>query len=397
MKRYFLIISMIVLALCLTVSCATKITTEPVIEEVIALDSSVSDIQKYGNLVLTITKSDMDAIGAEYGDVFTISFGSEVVEAPYCTSYSDVDLGNLVLRNDGETMILAINMGDFATTYGIATKVTNADKTYQWVFEEGKKLEDVTLSFVLTGKGEYRDQYLIHQLSRTNERADYSSDAVFANFREIEGGNLGSGALYRSSSPVNNEIGRAKYADAFVKENGVKTVMNLADSDEAILGYFAEEDFASPYYKSLYENGSVIALNMGVSFKTREFQAGLAEGFTFLANNEGPYLVHCNEGKDRAGFTSAVLSALMGLSYEEIAEDYMTTYENYYHVEKGSEQYEAVKRSNIDSMLTFIAGVEASELPNVDLAAKTEEFLTAIGMDKATIDTLKANLSKNYK
>ncbi|MGN1190768.1 MAG: SAM hydroxide adenosyltransferase, partial [Candidatus Ornithospirochaeta sp.] len=144
MKRYFLIISMIVLALCLTVSCATKVTTEPVIEEVIALDSSVSDIQKYGNLVLSITKSDMDAIGAEYGDVFTITFGDEVVEAPFCTSYSDVDLGNLVLRNDEEVMILAINMGDFATTYGIATKVTNPDKTYEWVFEEGKKLEDVS-------------------------------------------------------------------------------------------------------------------------------------------------------------------------------------------------------------------------------------------------------------
>ena len=143
MKRYLLIISLIVLALCFTVSCATKVTTEPVVEEVKALESSVNDIQKYGNLVLSITKSDMDSIGAEYGDVFTISLGDETLEAPYCTSYSDVDLGNLVLRNDGDIMILAINMGDFASTYGIATKVTNPDKTYKWVFEEGKKL-DVT-------------------------------------------------------------------------------------------------------------------------------------------------------------------------------------------------------------------------------------------------------------
>ena len=397
MKRTFLFISLVLLALCLSVSCATKVSNEPVVEEVSVLESSVSDIQKYGNLVLSITKSDMDTIGAEYGDVFTITFGNEVVEAPYCTSYSDVDLGNLVLRNDGETMILAINMGDFATTYDIATKLTNPDKTYQWIFEEGKKLEDVSLTLVLTGKGDYRDQYLIHQLSRTNERNDYYSDDVFANFREIKGGKLGSGALYRSSSPVNNEIGRAKYADELVKESGVMTVMNLADSDEAILGYFAEEGFASPYYRSLYENGKVIALNMGVSFKTREFQAALVEGFAFMANNEGPYLVHCNEGKDRAGFTSAVLSALMGLSYEEIASDYMTSYINYYHVEKDSEQYEAVKRSNIDSMLSFIAGVDASELPTVDLATKAEEFLLTIGMDKTTLDALKANLGKNYK
>ena len=396
MKRYLLIISLIVLALCLTVSCATRVTTEPVVEEVKALESSVSDIQKYGNLVLSITKSDMDSINAEYGDVFTISFNDQALQAPYCTSYSDVDLGNLVLRNDGDVMILAINMGDFASTYGIATKVTNPDKTYEWVFEEGKKLEDVTLSLVLSGKGEYRDQYLIHQLSRTNDRNDYSSDAVFANFREIKGGNLGSGALYRSSSPVNNEIGRAMYADELAEENNINTVMNLADSSDAVEGYFKEEGFASPYYKSLYEKGQVIALNIGVSFKTREFQAALVEGLTFLSKSEGPYLIHCNEGKDRAGFTSALLSALMGLSYDEIAADYMTSYENYYHVEKGTEQYEAVKRSNIDSMLSFIAGVEADNLSSVDLSVKAEEFLLAIGMEKANIDTLKSKLSKDY-
>ena len=397
MKRYLLIISLIVLALCLTVSCATKVTTEPVAaEEVKALNSAVKDIQKYGNLVLSITKSDMDSINAEYGDVFTISFNDQALQAPYCTSYSDVDLGNLVLRNDGDMMILAINMGDFASTYGIATKVTNPDKTYEWVFEEGKKLEDVTLSLVLSGKGEYRDQYLIHQLSRTNDRNDYSSDAVFANFRGIKGGNLGSDALYRSSSPVNNEIGRAMYADKLAEENKINTVMNLADSSDAVERYFKEEGFASPYYKSLYERGQVIALNMGVSFKTREFQLALVEGLTFLSLNEGPYLVHCNEGKDRAGFTSALLSALMGLSYEEIAADYMTSYENYYHVEKGTEQYEAVKRSNIDSMLSFIAGVEAENLSSVDLSAKAEEFLLAIGMEKANIDTLKSKLSKDY-
>ena len=396
MKRYLLIISLIILALCFTVSCATRVTTEPVVEEVKALESSVSDIQKYGNLVLSITKSDMNSINAEYGDVFTISFNDQALQAPYCTSYSDVDLGNLVLRNDGDVMILAINMGDFASTYGIATKVTNPDKTYEWVFEEGKKLEDVTLSLVLSGKGEYRDQYLIHQLSRTNDRNDYSSDAVFANFRGIKGGNLGSDALYRSSSPVNNEIGRAMYADKLAEENKINTVMNLADSSDAVEGYFKEEGFASPYYKSLYERGQVIALNMGVSFKTREFQLALVEGLTFLSLNEGPYLVHCNEGKDRAGFTSALLSALMGLSYEEIAADYMTSYENYYHVEKGTEQYEAVKRSNIDSMLSFIAGVEADNLSNVDLSVKAEEFLLAIGMEKANIDTLKSKLSKDY-
>ena len=380
----------------LLTGCATR--TQAVQETVITeVTSSVKEIQKYGNLVLTIEKKDLDAMGAEYGDVFTVSFQDTEVYAPYCTNYSDVDLGSIVLRNDGETLILAINMGDFATTYSIAEKVSNPDKTYKWIFEEGKTMEDISLLLTLTGKGEYRDEWLIHQLSRTDNREDYSSDAVFANFREIKGGKIGEGALFRSSSPINNEIGRAKYADALVKENGIRTVMNLADSEESILSYMEKEDFASPYYASLFENGDVIALNMGVSFKTREFQASLSEGLTFLASKEGPYLVHCTEGKDRAGFTSALLSALMGLTYQEIVEDYMTTYENYYHIEKGSEQYEAVKKSNIDSMLSFIASIESDKLSQVDLSLKAEEFLLAIGMEEDTVRKLKENLAKNYR
>ena len=380
----------------LLTGCATR--TQAVQETVITeVTSSVKEIQKYGNLVLTIEKKDLDAMGAEYGDVFTVSFQDTEVYAPYCTNYSDVDLGSIVLRNDGETLILAINMGDFATTYSIAEKVSNPDKTYKWIFEEGKTMEDISLLLTLTGKGEYRDEWLIHQLSRTDNREDYSSDAAFANFREIKGGKIGEGALFRSSSPINNEIGRAKYADALVKENGIRTVMNLADSEESILSYMGKEDFASPYYASLFENGDVIALNMGVSFKTREFQASLSEGLTFLASKKGPYLVHCTEGKDRAGFTSALLSALMGLTYQEIVEDYMTTYENYYHIEKGSEQYEAVKKSNIDSMLSFIASVESDKLSQVDLSLKAEEFLFAIGMEEETVRKLKENLAKNYR
>ena len=380
----------------LLTGCATR--TQAVQETVITeVTSSVKEIQKYGNLVLTIEKKDLDAMGAEYGDVFTVSFQDTEVYAPYCTNYSDVDLGSIVLRNDGETLILAINMGDFATTYSIAEKVSNPDKTYKWIFEEGKTMEDISLLLTLTGKGEYRDEWLIHQLSRTDNREDYSSDAAFANFREIKGGKIGEGALFRSSSPINNEIGRAKYADALVKENGIRNVMNLADSEESILSYMEKEDFASPYYASLFENGDVIALNMGVSFKTREFQASLSEGLTFLASKEGPYLVHCTEGKDRAGFTSALLSALMGLTYQEIVEDYMTTYENYYHIEKGSEQYEAVKKSNIESMLSFIASVESDKLSQVDLSLKAEEFLLAIGMEEETVRKLKENLAKNYR
>ena len=80
----------------LLTGCATR--TQAVQETVITeVTSSVKEIQKYGNLVLTIEKKDLDAMGAEYGDVFTVSFQDTEVYAPYCINYSDVDLGSIVL------------------------------------------------------------------------------------------------------------------------------------------------------------------------------------------------------------------------------------------------------------------------------------------------------------
>lgn len=43
---------------------------------------------------------------------------------PLCTNYSDVDTGALVLRDSEGVLIAAINMGDFATSNGLAAKVT---------------------------------------------------------------------------------------------------------------------------------------------------------------------------------------------------------------------------------------------------------------------------------
>ena len=196
---------------------------------------------------------------------------------------------------------------------------------------------------------------------------------------------------------MNNELGRASYADALAEENGIQTVMNLADSDELIQGYFAAEDFASPYYQSLFDAHKVKALNLGVDFTAADFKSGLAEGLRFFAANEGPYLVHCTEGKDRAGFVSALLECFMGASYDQVVEDYMTTYVNYYHLEKDSEQYQAVQESNIVSILKAITGVtDSAKLADTDLAAAAADYLADIGLTQEEADALKANLSKDY-
>ena len=87
----------------------------------------------------------------------------------------------------------------------------------------------------------------------------------------------------------------------------------------------------------------------------------------------------------------------MGATYDEVVADYMTTYVNYYHLEEGSEQYEAVKNSNIVSILTNITGAaEGTDLTTVDLAAAAEDYMLDAGLTADEVTALKANLAKDY-
>ena len=111
-----------------------------------------------------------------------------------------------------------------------------------------------------------------------------------------------------------------------------------------------------------------------------------------MAENEGPYLVHCTEGKDRAGFVSALLSCFMGVSYEDVIKDYMVTYYNYYGVEEGSDKYNAIAESNIIKSLKL--AFDTDDIATADLKAEAEEYMLAIGVTEEEIIKLRDNLSK---
>ena len=132
---------------------------------------------------------------------------------------------------------------------------------------------------------------------------------------------------------------------------------------------------------------------MGVDYKSQDFQSKLKSGLEFLIANKGPYAFHCNEGKDRAGFTAILLESLMGATQEEIVADYMVSYENYYHVQKGSEQYKLIAQV-AEGMLRDMAGLEKdADLSKVDLSKAAEDYLLGIGLTADQITALKTNLS----
>ncbi len=354
---------------------------------------TVTEIQKYGNMVLSISGSDLLAQGFAYGDGVTVTVNGQSYEMALGSNFSDVEQGSMILRvvikpeNNEDYALIAINMGDLATFAGVATKEkTEADPGYVWHYNEGVEVP-VTVTIEMKEPGAYYDSWLMNQLVRSENREDYPqlTDAEFANFRAVTTTGVGENKLYRSSSPVNPEINRNKQADAAAREAGIKTFINLADNDQVMRGY---EGFDESYYS----NQSIITLNLSVDFAAEDFRLGLADGVRFIAANEAPFLVHCNEGKDRAGFVTAVLECLMGASAEEVTADYMVTFYNYYGVEAGTEQYYAIAKANIQKSLA--KAFEIDTIEGADLAEEAREYLLAIGVSEEDIAAAKAKLGE---
>ena len=338
---------------------------DPTVTEPIQIKTTIYEIAKHGNLILYMYGADLFDKGFEHGDIVEIAIGEKTWDAPLCTSYSDVDNGVAVLRAISPTdgVVLAINMDDFATTAGIAEKTTiGEDPGYRWDYLMESPVE---ITITMKEKGGYREEWLIRQLVRTNDRADYAhlSDEAFANFRVINTTGMGKGVLYRSSSPINPAYGRNTYADKAAENAGIMTVVNLADPSNIY------EGTESSYYNTC----QVVYVNLGMDVLSDATLSGIAEGMRFIINNDGPYLIHCNEGKDRAGFVSALLECLMGATIDEVIDDYMVTYYNYYGVEKGSEKYDAVVNNNLIKVLNTTFKVD--DVYKANLVAEATAFL----------------------
>ena len=354
-------------------------------------EADVIEIQKYGSLILSLKGSELLDAGFAYGDIVTVMINGTGYDMPVGSNYADVDQGSMICRavirpeSNKDTVMLAINMGDLATATGIATmEKTETDPGYIWHLNEGVT-EPIHVIITMKERGGYYDQYLIHQLVRSNNREDYPDlgDEEFANFRAITTTGIGTGRLYRSSSPVNPKNSRNLLADRAAAEAGVKVFINLADSEEVMREY---EGFNDSYCSKQ----TIIALNLTMDFMAEEFRTSLANGLRFMAGHEGPYLIHCTEGKDRTGFVSAVLECLMGASADEVIADYMVTFYNYYGVQPGTGQYDIIAGSNICKILAAAFGT--ADIREADLKAEAEEYLLEIGLSAEEIARIRDHL-----
>jgi len=356
-------------------------------EDVISIENyPVEHETEFGGIYIKISIDDFNSLGFQYGDSVDVLFsnGYTLEDIPYYNGYY-VDAGQpLLIAYPGYAYIkAAVNYGeDLWETAGLKSEL----RVSLWA-QSGTD-EHSTATVRLREQGKYLDIQQARDISYSDDRTKYPSDEVFANFRSVSVGNIPDGVFYRSASPCDNQHQRAAYVDDLIEEAGVKAILNLSDNEAKIEGYISREDFDSPYFLSLYEDGKVIPVGLSMNYLSTEFASRIADGFIALTATDGPFLVHCTEGKDRTGFVCMLIEALAGASYQEIADDYMLTYDNYYEItrEKDRAKYDTILEKNLDAMLKTVVGDETVDIKSADLAPYARQYLVRAGMTEEEVD-----------
>lgn len=359
----------------------------------VILSGQAASINKYGDVVTTVTAENLAEAGFEVGEVLKVTVGEHSLKAPWVTHYDDVAQGQpLVLVEDG-ALRLCLSRGDFATAYGVGSRGDSA------VYE----LVPTAVSVRLSATGE-EPLGLGDKLSL--DRSDYDSDETFANFRGVSVGNIAPGVLYRSASPLEAVTGRNAVADALLGQAGVKTIVNMADCRAKAPKY---DTFAGTNYEKVHQDDGVVYLNMGSDLYVQVGLDDLRNGLDFMTEREGPYLIHSTYGADRAGHLLFLLEALMGADVDDIVADYMVSFENLYHIEPGSEAWAALARGGVEADLLRLLEAEDMDAAR-DLAqsrtatgatmleyAAQRYLVDKVGLTEEQVQTLKDHLASPPK
>ncbi|MBQ8128588.1 MAG: hypothetical protein IJ176_09340 [Prevotella sp.] len=264
----------------LTASCSDNESDagyEPILE------GKIVSYNEFGGAMVSMTAEDMTKAGFTLGDVVSITLANKEIVSPYYDGYYSPTGDYLFVAYPSYPSICFT-----ANNIGLPAELTG--------------LEGQTVVVRMKEKGGKSDVQQALSMQYTFERKDYSSDEAYANARAVKAGKIPYGRLHRTSSPFNDEIKRASYVSAYLEKNKVRTVLNLADTEEMIEGY----DLPA-YSHTLWESGNVILCPLKADPTAAEFNERLIEALKELPSHPAPYVVHCLEGKDRT--TRAASSA----------------------------------------------------------------------------------------
>ena len=351
--------------LILETSCSNE--DKPIEEP--TLKGVISSYNEYDGAMVDFTKADMDKAGFTLGDVISITIDDKTFAMPYYDGY---------YTPSGELLLVA-----YPSYPSICFTACNTGLP-----KELMGLEGHSVTVKMKEKGGCLDVQTAMSLTYTNSRDKYPtlSNAEFANARAVSTSNIASGVLYRCSTPFTDEICRDNYVSEYLESQKVKTVLNLADTEEKMLSYDMP-----PFSRTLWEGGNVILCPLKADPTADDFNNRLIAALKELPSRPAPYVVHCIEGKDRTGYVCALLEGLCGATYDEMVADYLVTYYNYYGITPETDRNvcNTLVSLRLNPCLMFYAGVsDEVQLPSVDYAKAFANYLLTHGMSQQQLDAL---------
>ncbi len=345
-KVYIMRKSIILAIAAMAVSLSSCNDNENVTSPDNVITGYVTEINSYGQPIPSFTPADMKKVGFDYADLIDVEIGDKVKlhNVPYVSSFNEVAIL-------GPSYVDYNAHGD---DYGFA--MLNGDFHYYIGGEVGDK---VTMK--LSDKGGYSKTYELMKSVYSSERQPDESAEEYANFRMVTTTGIAPNVLYRSSNPLNcaKNPGRYGVVDSLARVVGIKTEIDLADTPESIEKYMTTEGYASSYCPQLFKEGSTIACGMSANTFCDDFKTRLGKAVKFMIAHQPPYLIHCNEGKDRCGFVSMLFEALAGASIDELRRDYMVTMLNFYKIPDYGDSYQLRQLLAIDRMIWLMCNEEA--------------------------------------
>ena len=342
---------------------------------------SITKDEKFLSATVNITIEEFNNIGFKLGDSCNIKFsnGYTIDDVPYFNGY--------YVKNSMPVIVA------YPSSTNILITLNNTG-----IWDTANLTSDTTVDISLNTSAKYIETQEALSQSYSLIRSEYSSDEEFSNFRSLKGGNLKDNYLYRGASPVDNSRNRAKITDNLLNKNGIKYIVDLADNEDNMKEYMSSSSFDSTYAKELYENNKMILLSMGSGYSSDVYKQKLVTGLKGVISNNGSYYIHCMEGKDRTGFVCTLIEALAGATYEEMKNDYMETYKNYYKItkEKTPTKYDAIVSLYFDSFMEELHKTNDVEiLKKADYTSDAKRYLTEGGMSETEINNLIKLISKD--
>ena len=154
----------------------------------------------FGSVITDISQEDLNALGAEVGDWIEVTLSGHTLEIPVVSDiFPDLpqSLPGLIVFGDAYIVGWYTNV---AETYGVALG------------------DDVSVR--LLDKRGYLRETAARELHHVETRGECDTDEEYANFREIEYGDVASGVLFRSSHPADGSD-RSAYAHSLMVSAGV--------------------------------------------------------------------------------------------------------------------------------------------------------------------------------